>query len=101
MAIIHTNVNALWFKMTDNDEPFRVSLFSGQPIAKENMTADVLYKKERIELKPRHWELFTTAFEMMQREQGLNGFFFNTQVSEGLHACAWNEDALQTMLDES
>lgn len=93
------------FARFSNGETARVSLLFGKEIRSDHLTA-VFITEGIFKMTPApkftdtHWEMFANAFRAVNNEP-INGFTFDTSVSEGLVAIHKTKEGLEEMLNDA
>ena len=88
-------MNTLYAKMEGNPWVITVSLLMHKDVAPENLLAD------EFNLPPIFWNIFTSAFKSLRSESSVNGFMYDTSMTEGLIAVNRSRIGLEEMIAEA
>jgi len=84
--------HTLYAKQEGNDRVITVSLLLGKEIAEENLLAD------EFGLPQVFWQCFANSFRTIT--DGVNGYTFDTNMTEGLVAIHRTREGLEELLNE-
>ena len=91
-------ITEIFAKIEGNDELVKVSLVMNKDIIeKENTTAMIANGPI---MNPSHWKFFSNAFKSINSEP-VNGFTFDTELTDGLLAIHKSENGLAEMLADA